>query len=68
MVALPTDRRLAITAGSCSDKDTVIRWLATATEMESRKQEEKRTRRENVRLEEPTRIAPELHDTLLQTC
>jgi len=39
----------------------------TATEIESRKQEEERIRRENVRLEERTRIAQELHDTLLQT-
>jgi len=45
----------------------VVRWLATATEIESRKQEEERVRRENVRLEERTRIARELHDTLLQT-
>jgi signal transduction histidine kinase len=33
---------------------------------ESRKQEEERVRQENVRLEERTRIAQELHDTLLQ--
>lgn len=46
---------------------SVIRWLATATEIESRKQEEERVRKENVRLEERTRIAQELHDTLLQT-
>jgi signal transduction histidine kinase len=38
-----------------------------ATEIESRKQEEERVRKENVRLEERTRIAQELHDTLLQT-
>jgi signal transduction histidine kinase len=35
--------------------------------LKSRKQEEERTRQENVRLEERTRIAQELHDTLLQT-
>lgn len=46
---------------------SVIRWLSTATEIESRKQEEERVRKENVRLEERTRIAQELHDTLLQT-
>lgn len=46
---------------------SVTRWLGTATEIESRKQEEERVRRENVRLEERTRIAQELHDTLLQT-
>jgi PAS domain S-box-containing protein len=46
---------------------SVIRWLGTATEIESRKQEEERIRRENVRLEERTRLAQELHDTLLQT-
>jgi PAS domain S-box-containing protein len=46
---------------------SVIRWLGTATEIESRKQEEERVRKENVRLEERTRIAQELHDTLLQT-
>ena len=46
---------------------TVRRWYATATEIESRKREEERVRKENVRLEERTRIARELHDTLLQT-
>ena len=45
----------------------VRRWYASATEIESRKQEEERVRKENVRLEERTRIAQELHDTLLQT-
>jgi PAS domain S-box-containing protein len=45
----------------------VKRWYATGTEIESRKQEEDRVRKENVRLEERTRIAQELHDTLLQT-
>jgi len=45
----------------------VRRWYASATEIESRKQEEDRVRKENVRLEERTRIAQELHDTLLQT-
>jgi len=45
----------------------VQRWYATATEIESRKREEERVRKENVRLEERTRIARELHDTLLQT-
>ena len=35
----------------------------TATEIESRKQEEERVRKENVRLEERTQIAQELHDT-----
>ena len=45
----------------------VRRWYATAMEIESRKQEEERVRKENVRLEERTRIAQELHDTLLQT-
>jgi PAS domain S-box-containing protein len=43
------------------------KWYATATEIESRKQEEARVRQENVRLEERTRIAQELHDTLLQS-
>jgi PAS domain S-box-containing protein len=43
------------------------RWYVTATEIESRKQQEERIRQENVRLEERTRIAQELHDTLLQT-
>jgi signal transduction histidine kinase len=38
----------------------------SATEIELRKQEEERVRNENVRLEERTRIAQELHDTLLQ--
>jgi signal transduction histidine kinase len=45
----------------------VRRSYATATEIESRKQEEERVRQENVRLEERTRIAQELHDTLLQS-
>jgi len=44
----------------------VRKWYASATEIESRKQEEERVRQENVRLEERTRIAQELHDTLLQ--
>jgi PAS domain S-box-containing protein len=43
------------------------RWYVSAMEIESRKQEEERIRQENVRLEERTRIAQELHDTLLQT-
>jgi len=46
---------------------SVRRWYTTATEIESRKQEEERVRKENVRLEERTRIAQELHDTLLQS-
>jgi signal transduction histidine kinase len=37
------------------------------TEIKSRKEEEERIRQENVRQEERTRIAQELHDTLLQT-
>jgi PAS domain S-box-containing protein len=49
------------------ENGAVRRWYATATEIESRKQEEERVRKENVRLEERTRIAQELHDTLLQT-
>jgi len=43
------------------------RWYVSATEIESRKQEEERVRQENARLEERTRIARDLHDTLLQT-
>jgi signal transduction histidine kinase len=42
-------------------------WYGTATEIESRKQDEERVRKEHVRLEERTRIAQELHDTLLQS-
>ena len=49
------------------EQGRVIRWYATGTEIESRKQEEERVRKENVRLEERTRIAQELHDTLLQS-
>ena len=45
----------------------VRRWYATATEIESRKQQEELVRKENVRLEERNRIAQELHDTLLQS-
>ncbi|HWZ33496.1 MAG TPA: sensor histidine kinase [Bryobacteraceae bacterium] len=47
---------------ACAAEATV-----TAKEIESRKQEEERIRQESVRLEERTRIAQELHDTLLQT-
>jgi len=43
------------------------KWYASVTEIEARKQEEERVSQENVRLEERTRIARELHDTLLQT-
>ena len=50
------------------EEGRVTRWYVSATEIESRKQEEERVRQENVRLEERTRIARELHDTLLQTC
>jgi PAS domain S-box-containing protein len=49
------------------EEGRVRRWYVSATEIESRKQEEARVRKENVRLEERTRIAQELHDTLLQT-
>jgi PAS domain S-box-containing protein len=49
------------------ERSRVRRWYASATEIESRKVEEERVRKENVRLEERTRIAQELHDTLLQT-
>jgi PAS domain S-box-containing protein len=49
------------------EEGRVRRWYVTATEIETRKQEEERIRQENVRLEERTRIAQELHDTLLQT-
>ena len=51
-----------------AEEGRVTRWYVSATEIESRKQEEERVRQENVRLEERTRIARELHDTLLQTC
>lgn len=49
------------------EEGRVRRWYTSATEIESRKREEVRVRQENVRLEERTRIAQELHDTLLQT-
>ena len=49
------------------EEGRVRKWYVSATEIESRKQEEERIRKENVRLEERTRIAQELHDTLLQT-
>jgi PAS domain S-box-containing protein len=49
------------------EEGRVRRWYVSATEIESRKQEEERIRQENVRLEERTRIAQELHDTLLQS-
>jgi PAS domain S-box-containing protein len=46
---------------------SVSRWYGTATEIESRKNEEDRVRKENLVLGERTRIAQELHDTLLQS-
>lgn len=49
------------------EQGCVKKWYGTATEIESRKQEEERVRKENVRLEERTRIAQNLHDTLLQS-
>jgi signal transduction histidine kinase len=42
-------------------------WYASVTESVARKQQEVRAFQENVRLEERTRIARELHDTILQT-
>jgi PAS domain S-box-containing protein len=49
------------------EEGRVKKWYGSATEIEARKQEEERVRREMVRLEERTRIAQELHDTLLQS-
>jgi PAS domain S-box-containing protein len=49
------------------EQGLVKRWYVSATEIESRKQQEERVRQENARLEERTRIAQELHDTLLQS-
>ena len=49
------------------ERGCVRRWYVSATEIDSRKQEEDLVRRENVRLEERTRLAQELHDTLLQS-
>ena len=49
------------------EESRVRRWYASATEIESRKKEEERVRKENALLEDRTRIAQELHDTLLQT-
>jgi PAS domain S-box-containing protein len=49
------------------EQGRVKRWYASSMEIESRKQKEELVRQENVRLEERTRIAEELHDTLLQT-
>ena len=49
------------------EEGSVKRWYVTATEIEARKQEEERVRKENVRLEERTLIARELHDTILQS-
>jgi PAS domain S-box-containing protein len=48
------------------EEGRVRRWYVSSTEIEWRKQEEERVRQENVLLEERTRIAQELHDTLLQ--
>jgi signal transduction histidine kinase len=44
------------------------KFASSAYQAVQGKQEEERMRQENVRLEERTRIARELHDTLLQTC
>jgi PAS domain S-box-containing protein len=49
------------------EEGRVTKWYGGATEIEARKREEERVRREMVRLEERTRIAQELHDTLLQS-
>src|SRR5262245_53764063 len=49
------------------EKTLTPSWDGTATEIEARKQEEERVRKEDVRVEERTRIAQELHDTLLQS-
>jgi signal transduction histidine kinase len=49
------------------EEGRIKKWYGSATEIEARKQEEERVRREMVRLEERTRIAQELHDTLLQS-
>ena len=49
------------------EEGRVKRWYGTATEIESRKKQEERVRQENVLLEERSRIAQELHDTLLQS-
>jgi signal transduction histidine kinase len=49
------------------EKSRVRRPNISAREIESRNQEEERVRDERVRREERTRIAQELHDTLLQT-
>jgi PAS domain S-box-containing protein len=49
------------------EEGCVRRWYASATEIELRKRGEEQVRKENVRLEERTRIAQELHDTLLQS-
>jgi len=49
------------------EEGRVKRWYGTATEIESRKKQEERVRQENALLEERSRIAQELHDTLLQS-
>jgi signal transduction histidine kinase len=49
------------------EEGRVTKWYGGATEIEARKREEEPVRREMVRLEERTRIAQELHDTLLQS-
>lgn len=49
------------------EEGQVKKWYGSATEIEALKQEEERVKREVVRLEERTRIAQELHDTLLQS-
>ena len=43
------------------------KWCINGMEIEGRKQQEERLLQEKVRLEERSRIARELHDTLLQT-
>jgi PAS domain S-box-containing protein len=49
------------------ERGRVKRWYVSLIEIESRKQKEELVLLENVRLEERTIIAEELHDTLLQT-
>jgi len=58
-------KHIHLFAHAARDQHGRLEYIGAAQDVT--RQEEERVRRENVRLEERTRIAQELHDTLLQT-